>query len=352
MSNKKELKEEQLQERFPELWNYVSPKEVTDIDYNCGNLWISKTNEATQRIYDELITEEYMRNVAKSIALFSGRTFNEKVNRLCVDTESLRVTCVHETVSSGQISVCLRKEVAELRFTMDEAIRDGFCSQETFNMLINFVLYGINMTFCGVPGTGKTETLKNISGYIPLEDKVISIEDVSEIHYALINPEHNCVEMKIGEDGYERCIIDALRMNPQWILFGESLGKNAQSLMECWSNGVYTMSTLHVNDARNIPDKIVNALGMKIDTERVINQVHNDVGIAVLLKKKNTGKNQIKRYVDQICIYYRHENKNGTALVVEDGILYKERIPEFMRKRVEKELGRNIFFYEEFKQEV
>ena len=345
-SNKQELNEEQLRERFPELWKYVSPEDVTDIDYNCGNLWISKTNEATQAIKDERITEEYMRNVAKSMALFSGKSFNAKENRLCVDTESLRVTCVHESVSNGHISICLRKEVAELRFTMDEAIADGFCQRETFNMLINFVLYGINMTFCGVPGTGKTETLKNISGYIPREDKVISIEDVSEIHYALINPDHNCVEMKVGRDGYERCIIDALRMNPQWILFGESLGKNAESLMECWSNGIYTMSTLHVNDARNIPDKIVNAMGIKQDTTRVINQVHNDVGIAVLLKKKTEEQKRIKRYIDQICIYYRSQNENGTALVVEDGVLHKERVPKFMRNRVEKELGRDIFLYD------
>lgn len=345
MNTKKELREEELQKRFPELWKYVSPKDVTDVDYNCGNLWISKTNAATQRVYDEAVTEEYMRNVAKSIALFSGKDFNANTNRLCVDTESLRVTCIHETVANGQISVCLRKEIAELRFTMDEAIEDGFCSRETFHMLINFVLYGINMTFCGVPGTGKTETLKNISSYVRKEDKVLCIEDVSEIHYAAINPDHNCVEMKIGKDGYERCIIDALRMNPQWILFGESLGKNAQSLMECWSNGVYTMSTLHVNDARNIPDKIVNALGMKTDTERVINQVHNDVGIAVLLKKASVNKTEIKRYIDQICIYYRYEKKNGQALVVEDGVLYPERIPGHMRKQVEKELGRDILSF-------
>lgn len=347
MSEKKELKEEQLHERFPELWKYVLPKEVTDVDFNCGNLWISKTNEATQKIHDENITEEYMRNVAKSIALFSGKSFNAKENRLCVDTESLRVTCVHESVSNEHISICLRKEIAELRFTMDEAIEDGFCSRETFNMLVNFVLYGINMTFCGIPGTGKTETLKNISSYIPKSDKVICIEDVSEIHYAAINPDHNCVEMKIGTDGYERCIIDALRMNPQWILFGESLGKQAQSLMECWSNGVYTMSTLHVNDVRNIADKIVNALGMNIDTERVINQVHNDVGIAVLLKKKTVNKTEVKRYIDQICIYYRYDETNGQALVVEDGVLYSERIPKYMRKRVEKELGHNILSFED-----
>ena len=102
------------------------------------------------------------------------------------------------------------------------------------------------------------------------------------------------------------------------------------------------MSTLHVSDARNIPDKIVNALGLKQDTERVMNQVHNDVGIAVLLKKKITDDQQIRRYIDQICVYFRQEGINGTALILENGTLYPGRIPAFLRAKIEKELGRTL----------
>ena len=103
------------------------------------------------------------------------------------------------------------------------------------------------------------------------------------------------------------------------------------------------MSTLHVNDARNIPDKIVNALGIKQDTQRVMNQVHNDVGIAVLLKKKIVNGNLMKRYIDQICFYFRQEDVNGKALVFENGTLYPKRIPAFIEAKIEMELGRNLF---------
>lgn len=332
-----------LQERFPELWKYVSPANVTDVDYNCGNLWLSTTDRITHKIEDSAITENYMRNVAKSIGIYTGKSFNAQDNMLCVDTDTLRVTCVHESVSNNMVSTCLRKELAGLRFTMEEAITEGFCEENTFYLLRNCVLAGFNFTFCGIPGTGKTETLKNLSSYIPPYEKVITIEDVGEIHYAKINPNHNCIELKIGLAGYDECINKALRMNPSWILFGEALGKNAQYLLECWSNGVATMSTLHVNDARNIPDKIVNSLGIKHDTERIMNQVHNDVGIAVLLKKKNMSDQQVKRYIDQICFYYRQDETNGKALIVEDGILYPERIPDFIQHKIERETGRPMF---------
>lgn len=341
-SQKRQTPEEILREKFPELWKYVLPKDVTDVDFNCGNLWISSAKENTCRISDERITESYMRNVARTIAISTGKSFNAKDSMLCVDTDTLRVTCVHETVSGNSVTVCLRKEIAELRFTMEEAVREGYCEKETFHLLKNCVLTGFNFTFCGIPGTGKTEILKNLSSYIPDYEKVITIEDVGEIHYAAINPNHNCIELKTGLAGYDECINKALRMNPNWILFGEALGKNASYLLECWSNGVDTMSTLHVNDARNIPDKIVNSLGMKQDTERIMNQLHNDVGIAVLMKKKIMDENRIKRYIDQVCFYYRKDEVNGKALVVEDGKLHPERIPAFIKTKIESQTGRDI----------
>lgn len=340
---KQTINETFLAERFPELWKHLSPTDVTDVDYNCGNLWISTTDKITQRIEDTSITENYMRNVAKTIGICTGKSFNPTDNLLCVDTDTLRVTCVHESVSNDCVSACLRKENAGLRFTMEQAIKEGFCDENTFYLLINCVLANFNFTFCGVPGTGKTEILKHLSSYIPGYEKVITIEDVSEIHYSKINPKHNCIELKVGLAGYDECITKALRMNPSWIIFGEALGKNTQHLLECWSNGVATMSTLHVSDARNIPDKIVNAIGIKQDTERVMNQVHNDVGIAVLLKKHITENQEIKRCIDQICFYFREEGCNGQALIFENGILYPERIPDFIQRKIEKDLGRNMF---------
>lgn len=335
--------EEYLQEKFPELWKYVAPLETTDVDYNCGNLWLTTTHEATHKVIDEAITEEYMRNVASSIALHRGRKFNEIDNRLCVDTEELRITSIHHSVSCNHVSVCIRKEVAALRYTMEEAINQGLCDKDTFFLLKNCVLAQYNFTFCGIPGTGKTEALKKFSSYIPLADKVVTIEDVGEIHYAAINPEHNCIELKVGREGYGQCITDALRLNPVWILFGEALGKNTQYLLESWSNGVATMSTLHVNDARNIPDKIVNSLAIRQDTERITNQLHNDIGIAVLFKRRVLEGDTVQRYIDQVCFYFRKDKKNGQALVVEDGKLYKERIPEFVLKKIESAIGRNFY---------
>lgn len=343
LNEKKMISEKFIEENFPELWKYIKSDVVTDVDFNCGNLWISTVDAITHQEKDEIITEQYMREVARSISTHTGIPFNVKKNRMFVSTEILRVTCVHESVSYGQISVCLRKEIAELRFTEQEAIQSGFCSQETYNLLRNCIQAHKNINVCGIPHTGKTETVKKFSGYIPLHEKVITIEDVAELHYSKIYPMHNCVELKTGEDGFRQCINDSLRMNPSWIIFGEAIGQNTAFLLETWSNGVSTISTTHTNDTRDIADKVINSADLKMDSERVINQVYKNLGVAVLMKKKIIDGNKIKRYIDQLTFYYRKDGKNGLAMVVKDGILRPEKMPNFIKEEIEKEIGRDVF---------
>ena len=54
---KQTINEQFLAERFPELWRYLSSENVTDLDYNCGNLWVSTTDKITEKIEDASINE-------------------------------------------------------------------------------------------------------------------------------------------------------------------------------------------------------------------------------------------------------------------------------------------------------
>ena len=335
--------EDILLQKFPDLWKYIEPDNVTDVDFNSGNLWISTTDTITQKVVDEKITEEYMRNVANSIAVHTGKTFNAMVTRMFVASDILRVSCVHPKVSGKHISVCLRKELADIRFTEEEAIANGMCDQATYNLIRNAILANKSITVCGLPHAGKTELVKKFSGYIPEYEKVITIEDVAELHYSKIYPNHNCIELSIGEGGVRECLNDALRMNPARILFSEVIGVNTAHLLECWSNGVPTIATTHTDDTRDIGDKLVNSADLKEDSERVTNQVYKNLGVAILMRKKIVKDNKILRYIDQVTFYYRKKGENGMAMVVKNGVLRPKKMPDFIREEIEREIGRDIY---------
>ena len=64
-------------------------------------------------------------------------------------------------------------------------------------LLINCVTAGMNFVIGGEPGSGKTEFVKFLMQFIPLEKRVITIEDSLEIHYSEINSDADAVELRV-----------------------------------------------------------------------------------------------------------------------------------------------------------
>ena len=334
---------ETIKSDFPELWKYFECEEVTDVDFNCKNIWLSSVSEIPKRIEETVIDENYMKRFAIAAAKSVNCNFNPKEHTACAETENLRITCVEESQSRSGISVCIRKFSYGLRRTRQELIQDGYFTEEIMNMIDNSTLSGKSLFICGLPGHGKTESMKIWASAIPKHEKVITIQDVGEINYPLINPGASCNELKVIGGNYKECQETALRMNPQHILYGESRGSDAVYLLECLSNGIPLMTTLHTDDARKVPDRMLNMLNDRRDSERIVNQLYSDIGLSILLKRKIDANGKIKRYIDQACFYARKDEQNILALAVENGILYKERIPAFIRENIENNIGGDLF---------
>lgn len=200
------------------------------------------------------------------------------------------------------------------------------------------------MIFCGLPAAGKTEGLKLFASVIPKHEKVITMEDVSEIHYPLVNMDASCAELKVVDGDYSTPMETALRMNARRILMGEIRGANdMEAFLECVSNGIPIMTTTHTNDARMFPDRAVNMLHGRQDTSRIMASLHSYVNVSVLLKLRTKKDGSIYRYIDQVCFFLRVNGEDEAVLVVENGMLYKERVPDMVRERIEEQLGYDMF---------
>ena len=261
------------------------------------------------------------------------------------DTQTLRITCLHKSQSkSGLTNVNIRKSNGGLRISREIALAKGYCEVETMNMLENCVRAHLSIVFCGLPASGKTEGLKLFASVIPKYEKVISIEDVAELHYPLVNRGASCAELLVFNKDYTLPLETALRMNAARIIMGELRGENdMKAFLECASNGIPIMTTTHTNDATMFPDRGINMLHE--GAKGVLNSLYTYVNVSVLLKLKRLANGEIRRYIDQVCFFTRdaESDKNIAVLVVEDGTLYKDRVPERMRTRIEEELGYEMF---------
>ncbi len=337
------ISEQSGEKSFRALWKYVSDDEITDIEFDSGKLWIKRVNRIREQIFDDEVTSEFMENFADRLGSSSGKNFNPVHAFLCSDTATLRITCVHPNVSISGISVCIRKSMPILRFDRKSAIEDGYCQKETMCLLINCVLARLNITYGGEPGKGKTECGKFFSGFIPDYLKVITIEDVPEWHFSKLYPRKSAIELKTNGRDYTEILSTVLRLNPAWLFFAESRSREVKYLLEAWSNGIPTMTTLHIEDVRDIPDRILNMLDNQQSSQRVINQIYNNAGVGVLLQEVEVGGGKTKHRIGQVGFYYRENGENHRAIVVEEGILYPERIPNYIRDKIEKRIKRDLF---------
>ena len=341
------LTDEDIQKVFPEIWKYLDDADVTDLDFNCGNIWQSRVSSIPVKIEDSDLNEKYWENFSALVGKSVNCNFNPQEHTAMADTQTLRITCLHKSQSkSGLTNVNIRKSHGGLRINREIALENGYCTEEIMNMLENCVRAHESIVFCGLPATGKTEALKLFASVIPKYEKVITIEDVAEIHYPLVNIDASCAELKVTNGNYRNPMETALRMNARRILMGEIRGGNdMEAFLECVSNGIPIMTTTHTNDARMFPDRGVNMLHDGANAERVRASLHSYVNLSVLLRLKVSPDGKVKRYIDQVCFFSRDDisNENIAILVVKDGNLLKDKIPSEVRARIEDAIGHDMF---------
>lgn len=312
---------------------YLEMPTVTDIDYNGHTLWITDQTIGTYRADDE-ITEKFVTQFTHDVSNAINKPFNQANSVLEADTKNLRISCVHESAAPSGTVICIRKSPPIIQNTIEGMVQNQYCDEEVLHLLINCVKAKMNFVFGGEPGTGKTECAKFFMQFIPQSEKVITMEDSLEMHYGDINPDSNYAEFRVSKDfSYEDAIKVSLRLNPKWLMLSEARSREVAFLIEQWSTGVNGFSTIHMEDIRNLPDRVMNMMGGGKDSERMENRVYRAVNIGILIRRVKDDQGHIKRYIDQLGFYSRENHKNRVYMIVDEGEIVGKEIPGEVLKK-------------------
>ena len=259
------------------LYPYIVSEDVTDINWNGRQLWIDDLKKGRYQA-GEVLAKEFVERFASLISSVVSIPFNKMNPVLEAETEELRISIVHECVTSSGVTISLRKIPAVRRMKKEEMIQEGYCGKAVAEFLEGCIRAHCNIAICGMPGAGKTELLKYLTRFIPDSERVITIEDTLEIHYGKINPQKDCVEMKVAENfTYTAAIKACLRQLPRWII---------------------------LSGARS-EDRIKNMAGGDMGRERILNDVYRFINIGVLVKSIIEKEGKITRRIEQICAFDR-----------------------------------------------
>lgn len=325
------------EDNFGDLLPYIRDVDVTDINWNGMQLWIDDVNKG-RYLSDVVLTKDFIDVLSIRVADVVSATFNKYHPTLEAETEELRLTIVHESVSHTGRAISIRKTPAMKRINFWKSIDEGsYCTREVANLMSNFVKAKFNIVVCGLPGVGKTELVKFLTNYIAPHDRVITVEDTLEIHYSKINPGKDCLELKVGRTfSYTDAIKESLRLLPQWVLLSEARSTEVQYLLESVSTGTKCITTIHTDDVRKIPDRVVHMIGNNQSTGMVLESVYNFFNVGILIDKRlNPETKRIERFISQIGVFDRSDGNNACHLLVDNKQPTGTSVPIDMQRKME-----------------
>lgn len=326
-----------MPEHYGPLFPYIQDENVTDINWNGQALWIDDLTKGRYKS-DIVLTDNFIEQFGIRISNVVSQSWNKYSPKLEAETDDLRITIIHKSVSHTGTAISIRKTPAVKRINFAKSIQEGtFCDEKTANFISNCVKAKCNIVVCGLTGCGKTELLKYLTNYIFPKDRAITIEDTLEIHYSKINEGKDCLEFKVNNDTftYSDAIKASLRLLPEWILLSEARSTEVQYLFESMSTGAKCLTTLHTDDIRKLPDRIKSML--KDESQSVEDRTYEFFDVAILVQKAETHNGDdvsIDRFISQVAVFTRDNKENVCRMLVDEGKWTNESLQESFAHRL------------------
>lgn len=236
-------------------------------------------------------SQEQLHNVIQQIVADCNRVVNEASP--IVDARlrgGARVNVVLNPVALNGPIVTIRR-FPDKPIMMEDLIAYGSLTREVSEWLRKLVQAKYNIMISGGTGSGKTTFLNALSYYIPVEERIITIEDSAELQILglpnLVRMEKRNANVEgCSEIGIRDLIKTSLRMRPDRIIVGEVRGGEAFDMMQCLNTGHDgSMSTGHANSAADMLSRLENMImmGMDIPLAAIRQQIASGVDLVVHL---------------------------------------------------------------------
>lgn len=324
---------------FGPLWTFIEDENVTDIKWNGSNLWVSDLRKGKYMVYDGdspmQLDSEFIKIFCSKVANSVNENFNISSPSLKAETAELRVQAEHNSVSGDDtIALAIRKTPNVSRLDNGKTLEQQGYADKMTELLIPCLMRGhCSGIVTGDVGSGKTELEKYMAKFIPAVDGIVTVEDTLELKLKILYPLKDVYSMRIT-DTYtnEMAIRDALRLLTKWLIIAESRGRDIARVMEGASTGCCALTSIHAENAWEIPDRIMNMVG---DEARAgfENDVYTFFDYAIKVKADITNSG-IHRSIDQLCFFDRDNGINQTIHFIEDGKWTGNQLPTKFVKRL------------------
>ncbi len=244
---------------------------------------------------------EHVMRVIERIVLPLGRRVDP--DRPTVDArlpDGSRVNAVIPPVALDGPTLTIRKFRKD-KLTIQDLIKFGSLTEFMARFLDACVKARLNIVISGGTGSGKTTLLNVLSGFIPADERIVTIEDAAELqlqqdHVVRLETKPPSLDGS-GEVTIRDLVRNALRMRPDRIVVGETRGGEALDMLQAMNTGHDgSLTTVHANSPRDATarlETLVMMAGMELPLKVVRQQIASAVDLIVQQTRLKDGSRKV-----------------------------------------------------------
>ena len=279
----------------------LADETVTEIMVNGGkNIYIERGG----KIFREPVafeSDDHLMRIIDRIVSPLGRRIDESSPYVDARlTDGSRVNAIIPPISLVGPTLTIRK-FAKIPITVDQMVEWGTVTAEAVEFMKACVIGRINMVVSGGTGSGKTTFLNLLSGYIPSNERIITIENAAELqlrqeHVVTLESRPPNIEGR-GEVTIQNLVVNSLRMRPDRIIVGEIRSEEALDMLQAMNTGHEgSMTTAHSNSPRDTLSRIETMTlmaGMDLPIRAIREQIASALELVVHLERQRDGTRKV-----------------------------------------------------------
>jgi pilus assembly protein CpaF len=211
-----------------------------------------------------------------------------------------RVNAIIPPLSIDGATLSIRRFGIDL-LSMDNLVELQSLTAEVALVLKAIIKARLNVLVSGGTGSGKTTMLNILSGYIPEDERIVTIEDSAELqlrqpHVVRLETRPANIESK-GEVTSRDLVRNSLRMRPERIIVGEVRGGEALDMLQAMNTGHDgSLTTIHANAPRDSLSRIENMVsmaGVNFPINALRSQIASAIDIVLQIARLEDGKRKL-----------------------------------------------------------
>lgn len=211
-----------------------------------------------------------------------------------------RVNAVIPPISLVGPTLTIRK-FSKNPITIEQLVQFGSITNEAIQFLKACVEARLNVLISGGTGSGKTTLLNVMSGFIPNDERIITIENAAELqlrqeHVVTLESRPPNIEGR-GEITIRDLVINSLRMRPERIIVGECRGGETLDMLQAMNTGHDgSMTTAHANTPRDALSRVETMClmaGMDLPVRAIREQAASAIDVIVQQERMRDGTRKV-----------------------------------------------------------